>query len=130
MHTNSLYFLVANLISISCHKMYLGKFFDTIRHTTLLKFFFQNKIMDYAVVKFTSDSSYSEVPLLWLSEDHQYCYWPTKTKNPVNLMLKNIPPSEDWDKYAVEIESFCCKYSIYKSSPSCSITYIFLIKVH
>lgn len=68
----------------------------------------------YAVVKFKSDSSYSEIPALWLmdkGDNRQWCLWPPRTANCATLMSNYTSPNyESWREYEVEIIKYCCKY--------------------
>lgn len=63
----------------------------------------------YAVVQFISDQTYSEVPVSWLTDDRQYCYWPNKAKNAAHFIEKYVKPTKQWSKFAVAIECFCGK---------------------
>lgn len=68
----------------------------------------------YAVVKFKSDSSYSEIPTLWLIDkgvNGQWCLWPPRTANCATLILNYATPNyETWRTYEIEIVKYCCKY--------------------
>lgn len=70
-------------------------------------------IQKYAVVKFLVDSTYSEIPTIWLIEDDniQQCWWPPRTANTA-LLISNYanPDYKTWDLYEVDIIKYCCKY--------------------
>lgn len=81
-----------------------------------------NSIMDnnktinktYAVVKFKSDSTYSEIPTVWLVENDnkELCWWPPRTANAAMLIASCTRPDEQsWNQYEVDIIKYCCKYS-------------------
>lgn len=65
--------------------------------------------LPFAVVKFTDDSTYSEIPVSWLFENNEKCRWP-KTKNIGLYMRKNHHPESDWTVHNVEVETFCSEY--------------------
>ncbi|XP_029673714.1 uncharacterized protein LOC115241895, partial [Formica exsecta] len=60
----------------------------------------------YAVVKFLSDSTYSEIPTAWLfkdKEDIQQCWWPPRTANSATLIINCESPDSTWNSYEVDI---------------------------
>jgi len=76
-----------------------------------------NDIMQgkYAVVKFKFDSTYSEIPAIWLIIDDnvkgQWCFWPPRTANCATLISNYTAPNfNTWVRYEVEIIKYCCKY--------------------
>lgn len=68
----------------------------------------------YAVVKFLSDSTFSEIPIAWLVEDdgdNQLCWWPPRTYNNATLIANSTSPNfQTWSQYEVDIVKYCCKY--------------------
>ena len=68
----------------------------------------------YAVVKFFSDNTYSEVPITWLvtgENNIQQCWWPPRTANSKPMIANCTNPNcNTWTKYDVEIIRYCCKY--------------------
>lgn len=67
----------------------------------------------YAVVKFLSDSTYSEIPTVWLfkKKDTQYCWWPSRTANSATLIMNcESPDFQTWNHYEVDIVKYCGKY--------------------
>ncbi|XP_029662785.1 uncharacterized protein LOC115235264 [Formica exsecta] len=74
----------------------------------------------YAVVKFLSDCTYSEIPTLWLIQEGntQECWWPPRTANTPLLMTNYTSPNYDtWDRYEIEIIKYCtCLESARKSA--------------
>lgn len=68
----------------------------------------------YAVVKFLSDSTHSEIPSTWLfeNEDNSYwCWWPPRTANCATLISNCTSPNfNTWNKYEIDIIKFCSKY--------------------
>lgn len=67
----------------------------------------------YAVVKFLSDSTFSEVPVSWLikNNDISQCWWPPRTSNSAMLITHCVNPNlKLWNKYEVEVVKYCSKY--------------------
>lgn len=67
----------------------------------------------YAVVKFLSDSTYSEIPTVWLFRDKnniQQCWWLPRTANSAILIMNCESPNSTWNCYEVDIVKYCCKY--------------------
>lgn len=68
----------------------------------------------YAVVKFLTDSTFSEIPIAWLLEDdddNQLCWWPPRTCNSAILIANCATPNfSTWTQYEVEVVKYCCKY--------------------
>jgi len=75
-----------------------------------------NRIQDkknYAVVRFVSDNTFSEIPTAWLSEENDVlqCWWPPRNANSAILIANfAIPNHNTWSKYVVELIKYCCKY--------------------
>lgn len=71
------------------------------------------EIKNYAVVKFMSDCTFSEIPTAWLSKegDIQECWWPPRTANSANLIGNCASPNTlTWSKHEIDIIKYCCKY--------------------
>lgn len=68
----------------------------------------------YAVVKFLSDCTFSEIPTAWLmteEDDNQQCWWPPRTANSKLLIANCASPNYDtWIRYDVDIIKYCSKY--------------------
>lgn len=67
----------------------------------------------YAVIKFLSDSTYSEKPITWLFKDKgiQQCWWPPRTANSATLIMNcESPDFCTWNRYEVDIVKYCSKY--------------------
>ncbi|XP_020297252.1 uncharacterized protein LOC109861835 [Pseudomyrmex gracilis] len=64
----------------------------------------------YAVVKFFSDNSYSEIPTAWLviNGDKELCWWPPRTAN-ASLLITNCtsPTYDSWNLHEVKIVKYC-----------------------
>ncbi|XP_074034750.1 uncharacterized protein isoform X2 [Leptinotarsa decemlineata] len=72
--------------------------------TCIQNFFFE--MGEYAVIRFSVDESFSEIPLSWICPGRKECWWP-KTKNVANLMARNLPPDkENWEKHSIEMIAF------------------------
>ncbi|XP_071574353.1 uncharacterized protein [Temnothorax nylanderi] len=77
----------------------------------------------YAVVKFKSYSSYSEIPTAWLiiSDDdnnkYQQCWWPPRTTNSA-LAIANCanPNPNTWSRFEVEFIKYCSSYETARKS--------------
>lgn len=41
----------------------------------------EGKKRDHAVVKFLTDCTYSEIPIIWLHKNNSQCWWPPRTSN-------------------------------------------------
>lgn len=70
----------------------------------------------YAVVKFLSDCTFSEIPTIWLIQEGntQECWWPPRTANTSLLMINYTFPNYDtWNRYDIEIIKYCSKYLIF-----------------
>ncbi|CAL1678861.1 unnamed protein product [Lasius platythorax] len=65
----------------------------------------------FAVVKFLSDCTYSEIPTAWLmtdDDDYEQCWWPPRTANSKLLKANCASPNYDtWIKYDVDIIKYC-----------------------
>ncbi|XP_036144756.1 uncharacterized protein LOC105836362 isoform X2 [Monomorium pharaonis] len=66
----------------------------------------------YAVVKFVTDSTYSEIPITWLIEndnaDNLLCWWPPKSANCPQLIANYASPEfNTWECYQVNIIKYC-----------------------
>ncbi|XP_067204567.1 uncharacterized protein [Linepithema humile] len=69
-----------------------------------------NESKKYAVVKFLSDSTYSEIPTAWLfkKNDIQQCWWPPRTANSAILIMNcERPDFYTWNHYEVNIVKYC-----------------------
>lgn len=67
----------------------------------------------YAVVRFLSDSTFSEIPSAWLIEEDDFtmCWWPSRTANSGTLIANRTSPNYNiWNQYEVEVIKYCCKY--------------------
>lgn len=68
----------------------------------------------YAVVKFLSDCTFSEIPITWLTTDadaYEQCWWPPRMANSKLLIANCASPTYDtWNKYDVDIIKYCSKY--------------------
>jgi len=67
----------------------------------------------YAVIKFLSDLTFSEVPTNWLSKngDIYHCWWPPRASNKAMLIANCVNPNYKlWNKYKVDVIQYCCKY--------------------
>lgn len=76
--------------------------------------------MRYAVVKFVSDATYSEIPTCWLFEDDdtQKCWWPPRTANCATFIANYTSPNPNsWFQYEVEVIKLCSKYLYILSLP-------------
>ncbi|XP_025996429.1 uncharacterized protein LOC113005292 isoform X5 [Solenopsis invicta] len=65
---------------------------------------------EYAVVRFLSDCTYSEVPKKWLIKnvDSFMCWWPPQNSNTATLIANCVNPNYDlWNKYEVEVVKYC-----------------------
>lgn len=73
----------------------------------------------HVVVKFLSDSTFSEIPTAWLIEEDDYtmCWWPPRTANSGTLIASCASAKHNtWSQYEVNVIKYCCKYiSIYIS---------------
>lgn len=65
----------------------------------------------YAVVKFLDgEEAVSEVPIEWLDDENNCCWWPP-TKNVASYLAKRTIPNKDtWLKYRVKLESLASKW--------------------
>ncbi|XP_011883585.1 PREDICTED: uncharacterized protein LOC105570754 [Vollenhovia emeryi] len=64
----------------------------------------------YAVVKFLSDSTFSEVPVNWISKsgDTAYCWWPPRSSNNAMLIANCVNPNYKlWHNFEVEVIKYC-----------------------
>lgn len=67
----------------------------------------------YAIVCF-ADSSYSEVPISWICDNNENCWWPN-TKNVTSFITKGTEPVEDkWTKHKVVVKEYCGKDTKYE----------------
>lgn len=64
----------------------------------------------YAVVQFSNEGTYSEIPTSWLTKDSTKCRWP-KTKNASFFVKKNITPGANWTLFDVNVECYCGKHA-------------------
>lgn len=70
----------------------------------------------YAVVKFLSDDTYSEIPTIWLKVAEKegkktQCWWPPRNSNTPLLMANYSTPNCDtWVLYNVEIIKYSGNY--------------------
>lgn len=66
----------------------------------------------YAVVKFISNSTFSEVPTNWISTngDTSFCWWPPRSSNYANLIANHANPNKLWNKFEIDIIKYYCKY--------------------
>lgn len=79
---------------------------------------------NFAVIRFLEDDSFSEIPRSWICSNNNECWWP-KSKNVPHLMAKNVNPETNWEKYAIEVITFCCKFSHENICEKCFIIYSF-----
>lgn len=79
-------------------------------------FFFSEKMSDkklYAVVQFSVDESFSEIPTNWIHRNDQndglICWWPN-TKN-ISSLLENRtePDMKLWSIFDIKVIKYCCK---------------------
>lgn len=66
----------------------------------------------YAVVQFSVDESFSEIPTNWIhqnDEDGFICWWPN-TKN-ISLLIENRtePDKKLWSIFDITVIKYCCK---------------------
>lgn len=69
-----------------------------------------SKSRKYAVVKFLSDSTFSEIPTVWLFENNsiQYCWWPPRTANSATLIANCTSPNYNtWTRHKVDVMKYC-----------------------
>lgn len=67
----------------------------------------------YAVIKFLSDSTFSEIPTAWLTEKDgiEYCWWPPRTANSATLISKCASPNyKTWTLHKVDFIRYCGMY--------------------
>lgn len=76
---------------------------------------------NYAVVKFLSDCSFSEIPTVWISEENDmiHCWWPPRNANCANLITNCASPIfNTWSKHKVEIIKYCSSLESARRSAS------------
>lgn len=67
----------------------------------------------YAIVKFLSDCSFSEIPSAWLYKENDILqhWWPPRTTNAATLIANCTSPNMNtWNIHKVELIKYCCKY--------------------
>lgn len=73
-----------------------------------------NNEIKYAVIKFLSDGSFSEIPVLWLiyndNNEVTECLWPPRTANCATLIAHCAHPNNTWRRFDVDIIKYCSKY--------------------
>ncbi|KAL0098879.1 hypothetical protein PUN28_020866 [Cardiocondyla obscurior] len=65
---------------------------------------------NYAVVKFLSDCSYSEIPIAWLSKEGEVmkCWWPPRNANAATFITNYTSPNTmTWSLHEVELTKYC-----------------------
>lgn len=58
----------------------------------------------YAVVEFSNKKEFSIVPLIWLSDDKTWCYWPKNvlSEKQLKTLIESLSPAkETWTKYSI-----------------------------
>jgi len=67
----------------------------------------------YAVVQFSVDESFSEIPTNWIHQNDEnngfICWWPN-TKN-ISLLIENRaePEKKLWSIFDITVIKYCCK---------------------
>ncbi|XP_029162886.1 uncharacterized protein LOC114934365 isoform X2 [Nylanderia fulva] len=75
----------------------------------------------YAVVKFLSDGTFSEIPTAWLCKEGEtdQCWWPPRTANSTILITNCASPNTDiWSRHEIEIIKYCSSLESARKSAS------------
>ncbi|KAK4882248.1 hypothetical protein RN001_005567 [Aquatica leii] len=67
---------------------------------------------EFAVVYFCSDKTTSKVPVKWLTENGNVCWWPPTRYASAYIVNKFEPDPRTWTKHAVKVEFYCASLTL------------------
>lgn len=72
-----------------------------------------NTDAEFAVGYFPEEDIYSELPVNWLTPRKMHCWWPKAINVGQLIAKKENPNKKKWQICQVQIQSYCCKFTIY-----------------